>query len=112
MRTPALKSGEKSDQPGKVKYYITLEIAENYLKTTEEDCLNEFPGIDTVNGMLNDFRFEKDECCVKIVTFMKNIENFKDSLENIIKGFQLYYSIIGKQEEIAFEITKRFLINK
>lgn len=106
------KLREILDQPGKVKYYLTLEITGNYLKTTEEDCLNDFPGIDLVNGILNDFQFERDECCVKIITFMNNLEKFKDSLENIIKGFQLYYSIIKKQEEIAINITKRFLTNK
>jgi len=106
------KLREILDQPGKVKYYLTLEITGNYLKTTEEDCLNEFPGIDIVNGILNDFQFERDECCVKILVFMDNLEKFKESLENIIKGFQLYYSIIKKQEEIAINITKRFLTNK
>jgi len=106
------KLREILDQPGRVKYYITLEITEKQLKTTEEDCLDDFPGIDIVNGMLNDFKFEKGECCVKIVSLMESLEKFKDSLERIIKGFQLYYSIIKKQEEIAVEIAKKFLTNK
>lgn len=104
------KLREILDQPGRVKYYLTLEITNNKLQTTEEDCLNEFPGIEIVNGILSDFQFIKDECCVKVSVTMDNIDYFKEALYKIIKAFQLYYTILKRQEEIAIEITKRFLM--
>lgn len=103
------KLREILDQPGRVKYYITLEILANQITTTEEDCLDEFPGMDIVNGLTKDFQFYKDECCVKVLTFIKDIEEFNAALSRIIHALQLYYSIIKMQEEIAITLTKKFL---
>ncbi|QIW24767.1 hypothetical protein EWF20_11920 [Sulfolobus sp. S-194] len=103
------KLREILDQPGKVKYYLTLDISNNALTTTEEDCLDTFPGIDVVNGMLKDFQFFRDECCVRIITQMDTIDDFPNALNRIINGFQLYYSIVNLQEQIAINYVKNYI---
>ncbi|BFH72232.1 hypothetical protein SJAV_01760 [Sulfurisphaera javensis] len=103
------KLREILDQPGRVKYYMTLEILPEKLSTTEEDCLDEFPGIDIVNGLIKEFQYVREECCVKIVTPLLNIEKFDEALNNLIKAFQLYYSIIKMQEEVAITLARKFL---
>jgi len=94
-------------KPGNFRNILPLQIAESYVETSYELCLQPFPGMDLINNVARDnFELRIKDCCVSIRV---NETNIKSGLKLILNAFRLYYKIIEAQEETALSIAQKSL---
>ncbi|MFP3201540.1 MAG: hypothetical protein RXR43_04675 [Sulfolobus sp.] len=100
---------ELLQKPGNVRYVLSLDLIDDWLMTTVENCLDIFPGYDLVNDIVSDFQFDTIEECLVIKA---RADNVVEGINNIIKGMELYYKIVKEQEDLAVKIAERFVKDK